>query len=175
MNPGERLRVRSAGRRELAVERGDEPIGVVRLWVGEVSIRVGGHEYAFAPGDGWDVELRNADGAVVARHDDRAVRDDRVVAGDRTYALALPTPKRGGELRDEDGRCVAALELRVPEHGAVLLAEVREPMHTAALTFVATIALLRGIAAASGRKGLVPGETSGKAWDRTIEFGVAAF
>lgn len=172
MRPGDRLRVRSAGRRELAVERGNEAIGVVRLWIGEVSIRVGGHEYLFEPGDGWDVELRNTDGTVVARHDDRALRDDLVVAGDRAYTLELPTTKRAGELRDEDKRCVAALELRLPDHGAVLLADVREQVHDAAIVFVATIALLRGMAGAGGRKGVIPGDTSGKAWDRTIEFGV---
>lgn len=108
MRPGDRLRLRSTGPRELTVERGDEPIGVVRLWIGEVSIRVGGHEYLFEPGDGWDVELRNADGAVVARHDDRALRDDVVVAGDH-------------------------------------------------------------MAGGAGREGLIPGETSGNAWDRTLD------
>ena len=172
-NPGDRLRLRSSGPQQLVIERGSEALGGVRLWVGETLVRVGDEEYLFATGDGWDVDLCRKDGSVVAHHDDRARRDDRVLVGDDAYVLEMPTKGGTGELRHEDGRRAAELTLRLPEHGAVVLATLLDPLDDAVLAFVAVIALLRGRARRNGS--LIPGETKGKAWDRTIEYGIAAF
>lgn len=79
---------------------------------------------------------------VVGRYEDRRVRDDRLVAGGREYAVDLPSEKRPGELR-EGRRSVASLTIRHPEHGSVLLAEVPEPCDELALAFAACVAYLR--------------------------------
>lgn len=144
MIAGQRLRVRPAGRpAELLLERDSEPFGELDMGRGsEVVLRLGGAEYEFTTGEGWDVTLRTPAGEPVAVHDDRRLRDDLVVFQGRAHPLDLPSKKRAGELRGPDGERIATLEMRHPDHGSVLLADMLADADDVLVAFAASIAYL---------------------------------
>jgi hypothetical protein len=79
----------------------------------------------------------------VAFHDDHRLRDDHVVVDGRTYPLDLPSEDDDGELRAPDGRRLARLEVRHPEHGSVFLVHALDEVPDFVVSFAAAITYLR--------------------------------